>query len=92
MVGDDRFVEVFVDTPIEVCEQRDVKGLYAEARAGKRTGFTGIDDPYEPPLAPEVMVPTGSEPVGESLSRILGYLESRGLITPAREAAAGGTR
>lgn len=86
------FIEVYAAATLEECEARDVKGLYAEARAGKRTGFTGIDDPYEPPLAPEVTVPTGSEPVGESLSRILGYLESRGLITPAREAAAGGTR
>jgi bifunctional enzyme CysN/CysC len=50
------FIEVFVDTPIDVCEQRDPKGLYAKARAGEITGFTGIDDPYEPPLAPELVV------------------------------------
>ena len=48
------FVEVFVDTPLDVCEQRDVKGLYAKARAGEISGFTGIDDPYEPPLNPEL--------------------------------------
>lgn len=48
------FFEVFVDTPIELCEQRDVKGLYAKARAGEITGFTGIDDPYEAPLSPEL--------------------------------------
>jgi bifunctional enzyme CysN/CysC len=48
------FLEVFVDTPIELCEQRDPKGLYAKARAGEITGFTGIDDPYEPPLTPEL--------------------------------------
>ncbi len=53
MVGGDRFVEVFVDTPIDVCEQRDVKGMYAKARRGEITGFTGIDDPYEPPLHAE---------------------------------------
>jgi bifunctional enzyme CysN/CysC len=51
-----RFVEVFVDTPIELCEQRDPKGLYAKARAGELKGFTGIDDPYEPPATPELVV------------------------------------
>ena len=50
------FLEVFVDTPIELCEQRDPKGLYAKARAGEITGFTGIDDPYEPPLRPELVL------------------------------------
>jgi bifunctional enzyme CysN/CysC len=50
------FLEVFVDTPIELCEQRDPKGLYAKARAGEITGFTGIDDPYEPPVAPELVL------------------------------------
>ncbi len=50
------FVEVFVDTPIELCEQRDPKGLYKKARSGEITGFTGIDDPYEPPLAPELVL------------------------------------
>jgi bifunctional enzyme CysN/CysC len=49
-----RFLEVFVDTPIEVCEQRDPKGLYAKARAGEITGFTGVDDPYEAPVAPDL--------------------------------------
>ena len=53
-----RFVEVFVDTPIEECEQRDPKGLYAKARAGELRGFTGIDDPYEPPLHPELVLHT----------------------------------
>ncbi len=56
------FVEVFVDTPIDVCEQRDVKGLYAKARAGEISGFTGIDDPYQPPLNPELrLVPTDGD-------------------------------
>ena len=50
------FVEVFVDTPLELCEQRDPKGLYAKARAGELTGMTGIDDPYEPPTAPELVL------------------------------------
>ena len=57
------FVEVFVDTPIELCEQRDAKGLYAKARAGEITGFTGIDDPYEPPAAPELVLrPADGDP------------------------------
>ena len=51
-----RFVEVFVDTPLELCEQRDPKGLYAKARAGELTGMTGIDDPYEPPLHPDLVI------------------------------------
>ena len=51
-----RFVEIFVDTPLELCEQRDPKGLYAKARAGEVTGMTGIDDPYEPPPTPDLVV------------------------------------
>ena len=54
MTGADRFIEVFVDTPIGVCEQRDVKGMYAQARSGAIKGFTGIDDPYEAPLSAEI--------------------------------------
>ena len=55
-VGAERFIEVYVDTPLEVCEARDCKGLYAAARAGKLEHFTGVNDPYEPPLKPEVVV------------------------------------
>src|SRR5690606_6359060 len=61
-----RFVEVCVDTPIEVCEQRDPKGLYAKARAGEIRGFTGIDDPYEPPLDPELRIDTSETSVEEA--------------------------
>lgn len=74
------FVEIHAAATVEECEARDVKGLYAEARAGKRTGFTGVDDPYEAPLKPEIVCPTGSEPMADSLARILAYLESNGLI------------
>lgn len=78
------FVEVFAAATVEQCEARDVKGLYAEARAGKRPGFTGIDDPYEPPLNPEVVCQTGLEPAEASLANIFEFLESRGLVqTPA---------
>lgn len=61
------FVEVFVDTPIELCEERDPKGLYAKARAGEITGFTGIDDPYEAPLRPDlVLTPADGDPAAQA--------------------------
>jgi adenylylsulfate kinase len=68
------FVEVFADAPLEVCEERDVKGLYAKARAGEIKGFTGIDDPYEPPPAPEVVCKTGDETVEESVQKVVDKL------------------
>src|SRR5690242_3348261 len=74
------FVEVFVDAPLAVVEQRDVKGLYAKARAGKVPQMTGVSDPYEPPLKPEVVVKTGEEPVEASAERIFSYLRGRGLV------------
>ncbi len=83
MVGKDRFVEVFVDTPIEVCEQRDVKGMYAKARRGEIKGFTGIDDPYEPPLHAELTLNTVSHTPEENAYLILDYLTNEGLVRPA---------
>ncbi len=71
------FVEVYVNAPLDVCEGRDVKGLYRRARAGELHGFTGIDDPYEPPLQPEVECRTDLETVEESVEKILEYLKSR---------------
>jgi adenylylsulfate kinase len=68
------FVEVYADAPIEVCEQRDVKGLYAKARAGEIKGFTGVDDPYEPPAAPEVVCNTDRESVEESAQKVIDKL------------------
>ena len=68
------FVEVYADTPLEVCEERDVKGLYAKARAGEIKGFTGIDDPYEPPAAPEVVCKTADESVEESAQKVIDRL------------------
>lgn len=76
------FVEVYVNAPLFACEQRDVKGLYKKARAGELKGFTGIDDPYEPPLKPDVECQTMHETPAESTSKIwmqlerLGYLHS----------------
>lgn len=83
MVGGDRFIEVFVDTPLEVCEGRDVKGMYALAREGKIKNFTGIDDPYESPLNPEVVIDTVKQTAEENADRILAYLVEQGFIVPA---------
>jgi adenylylsulfate kinase len=66
------FVEVYVNAPLAVCEERDVKGMYRKARAGQLEGFTGIDDPYEAPLDPEVECRTDIETIEESLNKILG--------------------
>lgn len=68
------FVEVFVDTPLEVCEARDPKGLYAKARAGEITGFTGVDDPYEAPTEPELVIDTTEVFIDEAVERILALL------------------
>jgi adenylylsulfate kinase len=68
------FVEVYAEAPLEVCEQRDVKGLYAKARAGEIKGFTGIDDPYEPPPRPEVTCKTDQETVEESAQKVIDKL------------------
>ena len=80
MVGSDHFIEVFVDTPLEVCEQRDVKGMYARARRGEISTFTGIDDPYEPPLHPEIRLDTVHASVEENADRIMAYLEQHGFL------------
>lgn len=73
------FVEVFVDTPIEICEQRDPKGLYKKARAGEIKGFTGIDAPYEAPESPEVHL-DGAQPVEEIAEQVIAYLNSIGKL------------
>jgi len=71
LLPESRFVEIFVDCPIEVCEQRDVKGLYAKARAGKISDFTGIHSPYEPPLKPELVVETHRSTIETCVQKIL---------------------
>jgi sulfate adenylyltransferase len=80
MVGKTNYVEVFVDTPLEVCEARDTKGLYAKARRGEIRGFTGIDDPYEPPLHPEVVLDTVNKTPEENAHAIIDYLIEQGLL------------
>ncbi len=74
LVAPGQFVEVHVSTPIEVCEQRDTKGLYAKARAHKIEDFTGISAPYEPPLNPEVVVDTSQLTVAQTVARVLQYV------------------
>jgi adenylyl-sulfate kinase len=76
----ENFVEVFVDTPLDVCEERDVKGLYARARVGDIPVFTGVSDPYEPPLHPEVTLHTEGKKARDSAREVIAYLEGRGLL------------
>ena len=78
------FIEVYTYCPLETLIERDPRGLYAKALAGEITGFTGIDDPYEEPENPDIIVHTDKETVAESTELILHYLEQQGLIPPAR--------
>jgi sulfate adenylyltransferase len=80
IVGEGRFLEVFVDTPLSVCEARDTKGLYARARQGKVTAFTGVDDPYEVPIAPDVVVSSASATPEENAGAILRALVARAIL------------
>jgi sulfate adenylyltransferase len=87
MVGEN-FIEIFMDTPVEVCEQRDVKGLYAKARQamvdGKPMGFTGVDDPYEQPIDPEITLKGFGASPEENAHAIVKYLEEQGYILPMK--------
>jgi adenylylsulfate kinase len=78
-----RFAEIYVKCPIEIAEQRDVKGMYEKARKGEIKNFTGIDDPYEPPEKPEVIVDTEKESVEDSIEKIIRTLELMGYIPPS---------
>ena len=80
-VGDD-FIEVFVDAPLEVCAGRDVKGLYKKAFSGEIPQFTGVSDPYEAPVAPELHIKTDEEDAQESARKVIGYLEELGYLRP----------
>ncbi len=74
------FIEVFLDVPLEVCESRDVKGLYAKARSGAIGQFTGVTDPYEPPLHPDVVLKTHQETLRQSVDKIILFLVNKGYL------------
>ena len=74
IIGEEDFVEIYIDTPLEVCEARDVKGLYKKARAGEIKGFTGIDSPYEAPENPELQIKTAGQTLEESLEEVLEFV------------------
>src|SRR5437899_3147683 len=74
MVGEERFVEIFVNTPLEVCEERDTKGMYAKARRGEIKGLTGVDDPYEEPASPEIRLSTTDCSAQDNANKIIRYL------------------
>jgi len=78
----DNFIEIYIATPFDVCEDRDVKGLYAKARAGDIAQFTGLDDPYEPPLNPEIRVETEGHTPGESAAIVVDWLEAHHFARP----------
>jgi len=80
MIGADKFVEVFVDTPLAECERRDTKGMYVKARRGEIENFTGIDDPYEPPVSPELTIETLTKSGEENAKAIFTYLRDRGWL------------
>lgn len=81
LVEANEFIEVYVDTPLEICELRDPKGLYRKARFGEIPDFTGIDSPYEAPICPEIHLHPGKEAVDVMVKRIIDYLETRGYLS-----------
>jgi hypothetical protein len=85
-------VEVHVAAPLATCAERDVKGLYARALAGELPNFTGISDPYEPPLAPELVLHTETDSVDQSVHQILTWLEANQLTLPVRVLSRNGDR
>jgi bifunctional enzyme CysN/CysC len=82
-IGDAQFIEVHVSTSLEECERRDPKGLYAKARAGAITNFTGIDSPYEPPINPQLAIDTSKVAIGDAVGQIVKYLENKGFLHQA---------
>ena len=82
MVSAGRFIEVYVNTPLEECERRDDKGLYAKARRGEIENFTGISDPYEPPIEPEIKLETLGKSAEDNARSIITYLIDRGFVQP----------
>jgi adenylyl-sulfate kinase len=86
----ENFIEIHMYCPLDVLVERDVKGLYKKALAGEIPHFTGISDPYEPPLAPEITIDSSRESLEESVAPILRVLEERGIIAPQRESVPSG--
>lgn len=84
IVGAGNFAEIFVDAPLEVCEQRDVKGLYKKARAGEVKNFTGIDSPYEAPLSPDLHIPTHEWSVDQSIEKLLTFVVPKIILNKER--------
>lgn len=80
LVGSGRFIEVFMDTPLEICQARDPKGLYAKARRGEIPNFTGVSDPYEPPQNPELSLETVRRGVEENAREVIGLLLEKGFL------------
>ena len=80
MFPTDRFVEVYIDTPLDVCEERDTKGLYQKARRGELANFTGIDDVYEPPDRPEIILDTVADSAAENAEKIFQHLSRLGIV------------
>lgn len=80
LVGVNEFIEIYCKADLNVCEQRDVKGLYAKARRGEIANFTGISSPYEPPQNPELIIDTGTNSVEASVNTVLGFLKQQGII------------
>ena len=76
IIGEKDFIEVFVDTPLEICEQRDVKGLYAKARKGEIKNFTGISAPYEAPINPSIIVKTENKSIESSAQEVFDYIQN----------------
>ena len=83
LLDDSEFIEIHVTAPLEVCERRDPKGLYAKSRAGQLPNFTGIDSPYEAPENPDLVLDTTSAPAAELAQRVVALLQSRGVVPPA---------
>jgi adenylylsulfate kinase len=86
LMGNDEFVEIYVKCPLEICEQRDVKGLYEKARRGVVKQFTGIDDPYEEPENPEIILETDKVNLEQCVEEILNFLEAKRLVSRVSKA------
>jgi len=80
IIGPENFIEIYCNCPLEICEQRDVKGLYRKARLGEITNYTGISSPYEPPQNPDLEFDTATQPLNECIRGIIDYLKEAGII------------